>query len=115
MSDKLLAPIQLEGAIHFVHPEGHTAKVTFTFGPGKPVTADALQRAIETASKAVAEQGFVLMGPDTFFNHVVVKEKTGQVGRFATPVAFQFEAFGVPTLELPWRDAHDEEDDFEDD
>lgn len=112
MSDtKILGPLQIEANVHFIHPDGHSAKVNFTFAPGQPVTAEDIERALRKSANAVEDQGFVLMGPDTFFNHVVVKEKTGRAGRFATPSGFQFDAFGMETMELQ----RDTRQDFEDD
>lgn len=111
----ILGPIQIEASIHLVHPDGHIAKVTFGFPPGKEVSADDIEEALKKSSSAVEEQGFVLMGPDTFFNNVLVKEKTGRAGRFATPNSFQFDAFGLETLELSRTTQQDfEDDEFED-
>lgn len=112
-NEQILGPIQFEGKIHMVHPEGHHATVTFKFAPGRPITVDGIESALRTAQQAVEEQGFILMGPSTFFNHVLVKEKTGRSGNFAITKDFQFDAFGMETHELPRSDVYDECDEEE--
>lgn len=112
---KVLGPIQLEAKVHCIHPEtGGSAKVRYSFSPGQPVDAAAIEKALRVAAEAVTEHGYVLMGPATFFNHVLVKEKTGRIGNFAMPADFDYDAFGLETAEAERPDIEDD-DDFEDD
>ena len=110
----VLGPAQIEAKVHFVHPEtGNTAVATFGFPPGQPVTSEDIERALRKSSEAVAEHGYVLMGPNSFFNHVIVKEKTGRVGNFALPRSFDYEAFGMTVAEIEQTEDFDEAEDDE--
>lgn len=114
MSDApILGPIQIECKVHFVHPDGHLAAVTYTFPPGRAVSEEDIRRAVEKSASAVSEKDFALMGPYTFFNHVIVAEKTGRHGHFAVPASFQYDGFGLPMQEFEG-DEPDDEDEFED-
>jgi len=105
----ILGPIEIELKIHFAHPDGHTASATYSMPVGQPVSAENIETAVREALAAVAEKGFLLMGPDTFFNGVLVKRKFGRVGNFAAPAEFEYSGFGLPMQEAP-RTSHVEED-----
>lgn len=109
MSDaaKVLGPVSIEAVVHLVNPEtGDTGKVTYGFSVGREVTAKDIERALRGSAEAAREHGMALMAPDTFFNHVLVKEKTGRVGNSATPSEFNYDAFGIDTADAPRR--HDD-------
>lgn len=105
----------LEANVHFVNPEtGDTATATYTFPPGQPVDEAAIERACRKSAEAVSDTGFVLMAPSTFFNHVIVRQKTGRIGNFATPRDFEYAAFGMPTGDANRRDWSEEDEDDDD-
>jgi len=104
-----LGPITLNAVVHLMSPEGHTAEVSIGLAPGRPVDAAAITRAIRQAAEAGAEHGMKPMGPATFFNHVLVKAKTGRVGQFATPDSMQYE-LDTGVIEYEPEEADDDED-----
>jgi hypothetical protein len=116
MMSEVLGPIQLEAKVYFVNPEtGDTATATYSFPPGRPVDKEAIESAFRKSAEAVGDTGFVLMAPSTFFNHVLVREKTGRIGNFATPRDFQYDAFGLELGDANRRDwSEDDEDEDED-
>lgn len=87
----VIGPITLEAHIHFANDaEGVIGSANVGLAPGKPVTLEALHRAIGQTLAAIPDD-CRLLTPDEFFNRVLVKEKTGRVGRFATPASFQYD------------------------
>jgi len=109
---KVLGPIRLDAQISFIDPEtGNVATVNYGFPPGQPVSAEDIEAAMRACAEAVAKTGpYVLMGPNTFFNHVIVKAKTGRIGMFALPASFRYDAFGMEIAEADWHEYEDEED-----
>lgn len=96
-----------------VSEAGHTAKVTVGLAPGRPASAEDILRAINQAAEAGERHEMKPMAPATFFNYVLVKEKTGRVGNFATPASMEYE-LACGTIEYH-HDAPDDDDDiFED-
>lgn len=111
---KVLGPVTLEAKIHVINPEtGDMGVVTYNFSPGQPVTEESIEESMQAANDAVVEHGMLLMAPYTFFNHVLVKEKTGRVGNFAVPNSFHYDAFGLKTGDAPVQDCNDDECDEE--
>jgi hypothetical protein len=90
----MIGPVQLEAKIHFRIGDKEGA-VTFGLAVGEPVTEQDLLLAIGKAYAAVEEQFadelVELMDADSFFNNVVVAEKTGQRGKFALPRSFDYD------------------------
>ena len=89
----MIGPIQIEAKIHF-RIAGGNAAVTVGLGVGEPVTEQDLLAAVGKAITRLREQfdEVELLDADTFFNDVLVVEKTGQRGRFALPVHFSYDA-----------------------
>ena len=110
----ITGPIEIDVKVHLLHPEtGDTAIVTYGLSPGKVPGADSIREALNASLKAGERHGMVLMGAETFFNHVLVKKKFGRVGNFATPSEFRYD-HDLPTADVPHVE-FDDEDDMEDD
>ena len=92
MSDaELIGPIVLEAKVYFTNAEGGViGNATVGLTPGKLVTLESLHRAVGQALAAIPDD-CRLLGPDEFFNKVLVKEKTGRIGHFATPSSFHYD------------------------
>ena len=120
----VIGPITLEAKVHFaIDADGVIGAANVGLAVGAPVTLEALQRAVGQTLAALPD-GARLLTPDEFFNKVLMKEKTGRVGRFATPASFQYDpealaeagkAAYVPEPEQPATDVEDAEDFDEDD
>lgn len=107
----LQGPVMIEAKVHLVNPDnGSTAEVTYSFPPGRAPSAEDIAKAIDAAGKAGKKHGMAPMGPSTFFNAVLVKEKTGRVGNFAVPLEFGFPE-GLETVEYDYRNRDDELED----
>jgi hypothetical protein len=92
MSDeKLIGPITLEAKVYFTNADGDvTGSANVGLGAGRPVTLEALHRAVGQTLAALPDD-CRLLSPDAFFNKVLVKEKTGRIGHFATPSSFHYD------------------------
>lgn len=112
--DTIIGPIQLDAHISFVNPEGAIATVKFGFAVGRPVTEEDLRRAVEVSAQRVPDD-FKLMGPDTFFNHVLVKQRTGRHGNFAVPHQMRCDWPGLEMAEGPRLPVDDEDDEDDED
>lgn len=88
----MIGPIQIEAKIHF-NVGGNIGFVNFGFPVGEPVTESDLLVAIGKAITEIREQfdQVELMHPEAFFNQVLVKEKTGRVGKFELPDSFDYD------------------------
>lgn len=90
-ADRVIAPVTLEVRVHIVNDDtGQIGSAVVGLSPGRPVTRQALYRAIGQTLAAIPT-GFRLAPPDDFFNKVLIKEKTGRVGNFATPSSFHYD------------------------
>ena len=88
----VVGPITLEAKVHFTKPDTNViGSATVGLGVGEPVTLEALHRAVGQTLAALPE-GCRLLDPSEFFNKVLVKEKTGRTGNFATPASFHYDA-----------------------
>lgn len=88
----VVGPITLEAKVHFTKPGTNViGSATVGLGVGEPVTLEALHRAVGQTLAALPE-GCRLLDPYEFFNKVLVKEKTGRAGNFATPASFHYDA-----------------------
>lgn len=115
----LIGPIVLEAKVYFTNAEkGVIGSATVGLAPGKPVTLESLHRAVGQTLAALPDD-CRLLNADEFFNEVLVKEKTGRVGHFATPSSFHYD---VSALAEAGRAAYaaepdadvENEDEFED-
>ena len=107
-------PVQLEAKVHLVNPDtGAQAVVTYSFPPGRAPTEEEISRAIGEAAVAGEPHGMLPMGPRTFFNAVLVKEKTGRVGNFAVPREMYFPE-GLVTAEYDVYESEYDDEDWED-
>lgn len=108
-------PVQLEAKVHLVNPDtGAMAVVTYLFPPGRAPTEEEISKAIVEAAVAGEPHGMLPMGPRTFFNAVLVKEKTGRVGNFAVPRGMYFPE-GLVTAEYDvYESEYDDDEDWED-
>lgn len=104
MSDAtLIGPIVLEAKVYFTNAEeGVIGSATVGLSPGKPVSLESLHRAVGQTLAALPDD-FRLLNADEFFNKVLVKEKTGRIGHFATPPSFHYD---VDALEQAGRVAY---------
>lgn len=111
---KFIGPVTFDAIVHLISEDGRSAKVTVGLAPGGSITRDDVLRAIGQAAEAGEDHGMKPMGPETFFNHVLVKEKTGRIGNFAVPSSMYYELeSGV--IEYNRRQVEDEDEDiFED-
>lgn len=89
----MIGPIEIEATVH-LRIAGGNAKVTVGLGVGEPVTEHDLLAAVGKAITRVREQfdDVELLDAETFFNEVLVVEKTGQRGNFALPASFGYDA-----------------------
>jgi len=120
----VIGPITLEAKVHFaIDDDDVIGAANVGLSVGQPVTLEALHRAVGQTLAALPD-GARLLTPQEFFNKVLVKEKTGRVGRFATPANFQYDpealaeagkAAYVPEPEHTGADVEDTEDFDEDD
>lgn len=104
MNDEtMIGPIVLEAKVYFTNAEeGVIGSATVGLAPGKPASLESLHRAVGQTLAALPDD-CRLLNPDEFFNKVLVKEKTGHVGRFATPSSFHY---SVDALEQAGRCAY---------
>ena len=120
----LIGPITLEAKVHFVNDAtGQIGNADVSLPAGKPVTVEALHRAVGQTLAALPE-GFRLMDGGEFFNKVLIREKFGRDGNFATPDGFSYDsdalseagraAYTPPEPENNDVSAHDDFDDDED-
>lgn len=87
----LVGPVTFDVKVHVANDEDSViGAVTVGLAPGKPVTHRSLLRAIGQALEALPD-GYRLLSGDEFFNKVLVKEKTGRTGNFATPAGFGYD------------------------
>lgn len=87
----IVGPITLEAKVHFAKDdEGLIGSANVGLSPGQPVTIEGLHRAVGQTLAALPD-GCRLLTPDEFFNRVLVKEKTGRNGNFATPASFDYD------------------------
>lgn len=107
----IIGPVQLEAKIHVINPDtGGHGTLTYSFPPGKAVTEDQVRNAIVKSVAKLSDQGFYLMGESTFFNHVLIKEKFGQVGNFAVDSDFQYTENEFDTRDFERQDIEDEDE-----
>ena len=107
-------PVQLEAKVHLVNPDtGAMAVVTYSFPPGRAPTEEEISNALDEAAAAGVPHDMMLMGPHTFFNAVLVKEKTGRVGNFAVPRGMYFPE-GLVTAEYHPSYGSEFDDDLDD-
>jgi Flp pilus assembly protein CpaB len=90
---KFIGPITLGAQVHFAKGD-LIGSATVGLPPGKPVTEEAIERTIGKALAALPK-GSRLLTADEFFNRVLVKEKTGQVGNFALPSSFDYDVDAI--------------------
>lgn len=112
---KILGPIEIELKVHMAHPDGQQGVATYAMPVGQPVSADGLEIAVRSCLDAVGKHGFRLMGPDTFFNRVLIKDRTGRAGNFAVPLSMEYTGFGLEMQELDRVRGHEDEDEGDDD
>lgn len=88
----MIGPVQLEAKIHFRIGD-QLGCVTYSFPVGEPVTEQDLLVAIGKSLTSVREQldQCELLDAQTFFNAVLVAEKTGRRGNFAAPSSFDYD------------------------
>lgn len=110
-NEPFIGPVTFDAVVHLVSEDGRVARVTVGLAPGRPVDREAILHAISQAAAAGEQHDMKPMGPDTFFNHVLVKEKIGRVGNFATPSEMYYE---LESGTIEYRPNHDDEYDFED-
>lgn len=121
----VIGPITLEAKVHFAKDdEGLIGSANVGLAPGQPATVEALHRAVGQTFAALPE-GFRLLTPDEFFNKVLVKEKTGRTGNFATPASFHYDAdalikagraaYTPEPEDEPGADSDDDMDDWDED
>jgi len=117
----VIGPITLEAKVHIANDEdGTIGAATVGLAVGKPVTLEALHRAIGQTLAALPE-GYRLLEPSEFFNKVLVKEKTGRVGNFATPGSFNYDTDAIAAAGRaaytpePDDESGDEDEDLDDD
>lgn len=118
----VIGPITLEAKVHIANDEdGTIGAATVGLAVGQPITLEALHRAVGQTLAALPE-GYRLLKPSEFFNKVLVKEKTGRAGNFATPASFNYDAAALaeagraaytPEPEEP--EETDEDDDWDED
>lgn len=85
-----IGPITLEAKVHIIRDDGTIGSATVDLSPGKPVQIEDLHQAVGLALAALPDN-FRLLTADEFFNCVLVKEKTGRIGHFATPESFRYD------------------------
>jgi hypothetical protein len=122
--EQLIGPFTIDVKVHVgSDSEGTIGAVTVGLAPGQVPTAEAIYRAIGQALSALPES-YALLEGDEFFNKVLVKEKTGRNGNFATPSSFDFDtaelaekarAAYVPEPTKVEQEDEDDEDEFGDD
>lgn len=119
----MIGPITLEAKVHFANDnQGVIGSAVVGLGVGEPVTLEELHRAVGQTLAALPE-GSRLLEPGEFFNKVLVKEKTGRNGNFATPASFNYDTAALAIsgqaayTPEPKSDEADEEDesDWDDD
>lgn len=118
----VIGPITLEAKVHVANDEdGTIGAATVGLAVGQPITLEALHRAVGQTLSALPD-GYRLLSPSEFFNRVLVKEKTGRVGNFATPASFSYDAVALAdagraayTPELEEAGEPDEDDDWDED
>lgn len=88
----MIGPVQIEAKIHF-RIGGQLGTATYEFPVGQPVTEQDILAAIGKSLTSVREQldECELLDADTFFNAVLVAEKTGRRGKFALPHEFDYD------------------------
>lgn len=87
----MIGPITLEAKVHFaIDDDNVIGSANVGLSVGEPVTLEALHRAVGQTLEALPANARLLT-PDEFFNKVLVKEKTGRVGKFAIPSSFQYD------------------------
>jgi len=89
----MIGPVQIEAKVHFVVDDNQLGCAVVGLTVGNAVTEAEILHAIGQTLTA-AKQQFAkveLMDANTFFNAVVVAERTGRRGRFAVPASFQFD------------------------
>lgn len=112
-SEQFIGPVTFDAVVHLVSEDGRSAKVTVGLAPGRPISREDVLRAISQAAEAGEDHGMKPMGPSTFFNSVLVREKTGRIGNFAVPSNMHYE---LESGVIEYRhERDDEDDDFEDD
>ena len=74
-----IGPITFDATVHFIGEDGRSGKAMVCFPPGKAIGREDVMRTISQAVALVGHLGMKPMGPNTFFNHVLVKEKTGRI------------------------------------
>lgn len=117
MIEQLIGPFTIDVKVH-VAGENTIGAVTVGLSPGKVPTLESIQRAIGQAIAALPPEYHLLNGDD-FFNKVLVKEKTGRIGNFATPSSFLYDvdalAASARAAYVPESKQDDEEDEELDD
>jgi hypothetical protein len=112
MSEQLIGAFTIDVKVHVENKaEGTIGAVTIGLAPGKVPTLEALHRAVGQTLSALPK-GYELLGGEDFFNKVLVKEKTGRIGNFATPSSFLYD---VEALAAAGRAAYTPEPDDADD
>jgi hypothetical protein len=122
MSDKLIGPFTFDVKVHVESQDERTiGAVTIGLAPGKVPTIEDIHRAIGQALAALPD-GYTLLEGKDFFNRVLVKEKTGRIGNFATPASFRYDLAELETAargayqpepeEVEESDEEDEDDEW---
>lgn len=88
----MIGPVQIEAKIHF-RVGGRLGSATFGFPVGQPVTEQDILAAIGQSITSIRKQfdEAELLDAETFFNAVLVAEKTGRRGNFALPDSFDYD------------------------
>ena len=90
----ILGPIVLKGFVHFTDGQGVFGFAEVGLSPGAVPTEERLVRAMGNTLAAIPE-GCRLLNADEFFNQVLVKERTGRVGKFALPGSMDYDLDAV--------------------